>query len=787
MSTNASLVYTNEKCVGCNKCVNSCPAMGACVSVDVDGEERRIDVNGDYCVSCGACIDACEHTAREFYDDTDQFFADLKKGEKISLLVAPAFLANYPNEYGSVLGGLKKLGVNRIISISFGADITTWGYLNYITKYNYLGGISQPCPAVVRYIENYTPELLPKLFPVHSPLMCGAVYARKELGIKDKLAFISPCIAKKLEISDPNNAGLVQYNVTFEHLMKYVRENKISGPSASDEIEYGLGSIYPTPGGLKENVFWFLGDDVAIRQIEGEKRMYEWLQKNKERIKNGKTPFLFIDALNCENGCICGTAVDLVKSETDDAMYALLKIKEASKKNKKGNAWSRPDSHKKRLANFNKQFKNLKLEDYLRKYTDRSKTACYRTPSSADQDMIFRSMRKNSPESRKINCSCCGYDTCEDMVRAIYNGFNVKENCIHYQKDLVQQEVDHAERLAREVEQQRAEESNEHLKLINAIAHINSQFERLNEAIDNMAEGNESNANDSTNIAGKISGVTEFTNQLEQSMNGIRELIDQLASDNEKVVDIANHTNLLSLNASIEAARAGEAGRGFAVVASEINTLASSSRQTANNSSENQSRIDEAVVKIMEESNRLSSEVTSINNMTQNLAASTEEISATTDGIRSIIAQVKEELEGLVNSEDLKDISHQALAGKNILMAEDLMINAEILKQMLASNGAHSDIAENGKEALDLFRRSQPGHYDAVIMDVRMPIMNGLEATKAIRALNRPDAASVPIIALTANDVESDVEKSLEAGMNAHLSKPVEPETVFETLEGLLG
>lgn len=111
--------------------------------------------------------------------------------------MAPAFLANYPREYKSVLGGLKKMGVNHIISVSFGADITTWGYVNYITKYDFKGGISQPCPAIVGYIEHYLPELIPKLVPVQSPLMCAAIYVRKYMKITDKLAFISPCIAKK--------------------------------------------------------------------------------------------------------------------------------------------------------------------------------------------------------------------------------------------------------------------------------------------------------------------------------------------------------------------------------------------------------------------------------------------------------------------------------------------------------------------------------------------------------------------------------------------------------------
>lgn len=142
--------------------------------------------------------------------------------------------------------------MNRIISVSFGADITTWGYVKYITEHHFQGGISQPCPAIVNYIEHYVPQLIPKLVPVQSPLMCAAIYAKKYLNITDKLAFISPCIAKKDEISDPRNKGYVSYNVTFDHLAVYAKKHNIKAEPAANEIEYGLGSIYPMPGGLKE-------------------------------------------------------------------------------------------------------------------------------------------------------------------------------------------------------------------------------------------------------------------------------------------------------------------------------------------------------------------------------------------------------------------------------------------------------------------------------------------------------------------------------------------------------
>ncbi|MBR5359967.1 MAG: 4Fe-4S binding protein, partial [Lachnospiraceae bacterium] len=434
------LVFTNDNCVGCNKCIATCSCIGACVSTEADESgNSRIIVDSERCIACGACFDACEHKAREFADDTRAFFDDLKKGENISILIAPAFRANYPDEYGMVLGVLKSLGVKRMINVAFGADITTWGYINYIKQYGFRGGISQPCPAVVSYIEKYHPELISKLFPVQSPLMCAATYAKDKMGITDKFAFISPCIAKKLEIDDPNNHGLVSYNVTFAHLMKYISDNKLSAEPATDEVEYGLGSYYPTPGGLMENVRWLVGDEQFIREIGGEKRLYAYLRENAHSIADGKNPFLLYDALNCENGCICGTAVETERSEGDKALVNLLNIREGVKTEDDG-AWSKNLSPAERLERLNEQFKDLDLSDYLREYTDRSEKCRYTIPNPKELDRIYRSMRKDDDESRKINCSSCGYDTCYDMACAIYNGFNHRDNCVHYLKKEVEDE-----------------------------------------------------------------------------------------------------------------------------------------------------------------------------------------------------------------------------------------------------------------------------------------------------------------------------------------------------------
>lgn len=152
-------------------------------------------------------------------------------------------------------------------------------------------------------------------------------------------------------------------------------------------------------------------------------------------------------------------------------------------------------------------------------------------------------------------------------------------------------------------------------------------------------------------------------------------------------------------------------------------------------------------------------------------------------------ANVLEEFESVAKRKGLCANSAEKkidLKGKRILLAEDIEINAEIIKMLLQTRGIESERAANGKEALDMFASRPSGYYDAILMDMRMPEMDGLEATRRIRALDRSDSKTLPIIALTANAFDEDVQRSLQAGLNAHLSKPVQPEELFETLEKLI-
>ncbi len=152
-------------------------------------------------------------------------------------------------------------------------------------------------------------------------------------------------------------------------------------------------------------------------------------------------------------------------------------------------------------------------------------------------------------------------------------------------------------------------------------------------------------------------------------------------------------------------------------------------------------------------------------------------------------SNVMEEFERVArrNNMSLFRVKQRAeLKGRRILLAEDMEANAEIMMDILSLEDVEADHAENGRLALEMFERSQPGLYSAILMDVRMPVMDGLESAAAIRALDRPDAKTIPIIALTANAFDEDVQRSLQAGMNAHLTKPVETEHLFQILGELI-
>ena len=636
-SARETIFIIEENCQGCNKCIRNCPVFGANVSYTINGE-TKVKVDPERCIHCGRCIEACDHNARDYRDDTERFFHDLQQGQEISVLVAPSVRTNFP-EHKRVIGFLKKSGARLVYDVSFGADITVWAYLKVLAETGVRSLIAQPCPAIVNYVEKHQPELLDYLAPVHSPMMCTAIYLRKYEGCRDSLAFLSPCIGKNEEIRDANTDNMVQYNVTFKKLLDYVSAKGINindyPEREFDDPGCGLGYVFPRPGGLRKNVEAILGD-AWVRQVEGQDESYLYLQEYSRRLERGKRLPVLVDILNCRYGCNKGTGTRQ-EAEVDDIDLALQTF---SRERPGTKGRQKPENRSEQLGKlFNKR---LKLNDFYRRYK-KVDLPLLKEPTKEEYTEIFLSMHKDTPTSQQINCTACGYQTCRDMARAIYNHLDRPADCMDYNRKEVIRENQKLEEKNGEINQMLAEVTALSEERQERAAELTRRIHEITVTMEEVYRGNEQAAKEIERIGYDVAEVAELAEKLRRFVAEIKDNVGQFTEATTDILGVARQTRILSLNAGIEAARSGEHGKGFNVLAQEIKRMAEESQKTAEEALENEEGIHDLVVKVLEISNTVDQKMDAVNSAIMSISAIIEEFTAQGEEMVATTTQIVHE------------------------------------------------------------------------------------------------------------------------------------------------
>ena len=625
-----------DKCVGCNACVRACPVGDANIA-RMDEEGRlKITIDDEKCIKCGACIKACSHSARSYIDDTPRFLEDLKRGQEIALIAAPSIKIAFDGNWRHALQWLSDHGAKKIYDVSFGADICTWAHLRYLEKNPGKKLISQPCAAVVNYVQRHKPELFSNLSPIHSPMLCLAVYMKKVLGYRGKIAAISPCIAK---IEEFRETGLVDYNVTMEHLKRYFDENGVRLPEVKiySEFEFdgkqGLeGAIYPKPGGLMSNILTH-APDLNVITSEGTDSLYHDMETY-SGLKEQEKPDLF-DVLNCGDGCNGGpaTGVHYERFAMNNIMHD---VEQYARKVRRTNTTKKGVDQQ--FAEFDR---TLNLEDYVRTY--KHYTVDKSGISDREINNAFVLMGKHTEQERKFDCHSCGYRSCREMAIAIARGLNTPENCHEFMMKSIKEE----RHRVNEVNEKVLTMNNE---LMRVFRDLFENIEAVKQETGQIQKESGKSSQEMTNVSMRMEELNRMNQNITQAMEAINQSITKYNEMTQTVEKIAGKINLLSLNAAIEAARAGEAGRGFAVVASSIRELSDNSKASVGNAKES----DEEVRNAIENINHIIQNFdTTVKNLLTATTGAIESVQTTSANSQSIKKSM-EELEQL--AKDVEDM-----------------------------------------------------------------------------------------------------------------------------------
>lgn len=399
------LVYTiKELCRTCYTCVRECPAK----AIRIVGGQAEVIV--ERCIACGNCTKVCSQGAKVFLNTTDRVLRLIEDSPKVAAIVAPSFPAEFYDipDHRTLVGMIRSLGFKYVSEVSFGADLVADRYKRLVAEStDYF--ISSDCPSIVSYIKFYHPRLTRNLAPVVSPMVAMSRVMHTKYGDDTKIVFIGPCVAKKAESSEIDEA------ITFTELRELFAARNIypvnSQPSEFDPPLGGRGAIFPVTRGLLQTAN--INDDAITGNIIAAEGRIDFQEALKE-FEAGLIRKQHMELLCCE-GCIMGPGLTRNGKQYNRralvSAYANVKILETD-----NDVWQKAF----------REYEGLDLSAYHREEDHRIDM-----PDEKDVEEILVSMGKKSAKDQ-LDCGACGYETCIEHAIAIKKGLAEVEMCLPF-------------------------------------------------------------------------------------------------------------------------------------------------------------------------------------------------------------------------------------------------------------------------------------------------------------------------------------------------------------------
>lgn len=400
------IVHTiKNRCRVCYTCVRECPAKAIKI---INGQA---EVLNERCIGCGNCIKVCSQGAKVFLDTTENLDGILKNHQKNIAIVAPSFPAEFSeiSDYKELVSMIRGLGFDVVSEVAFGADLVARQYNKLIQNNGDKRYISSDCPAIVKYVERYHPELVENMAPIASPMVAMARVMRKKYGNNTNIVFLGPCIAKKAESNE------IDEMLTFTELRQVFEEKGIEPGNRKstdfDPPKSGRGAIFPVSRGLLQTAG--IKDDVFDGNIIVAEGRNEFQEAIKE-FEKGHIKSRHLELLCCE-GCIMGPGTSREGQQYGRRILVHNYVQEKSETFDK-EEWKAHVS----------EFEELDLSAEFAPNDKRISA-----PTNGEIEKVLRSMGKTEPKDH-LNCGACGYDTCEEHAIAIVKGLAENEMCLPY-------------------------------------------------------------------------------------------------------------------------------------------------------------------------------------------------------------------------------------------------------------------------------------------------------------------------------------------------------------------